>query len=77
MIVKYVKRRNVAAACYVIVLGAAIALNAADRPALTEWVLWPQLASLVAACWFYLKAKKRSGGWLLLLPLNVPARVIY
>ncbi|NYS35127.1 hypothetical protein HZZ02_15705, partial [Streptococcus danieliae] len=77
MIAEYLKQRNIAAACYVIGMGAAIALNASGQRALTEWLVWPVFAALVAACWFYLKAKKRSGGWLLLLPLNVVALIIY
>jgi hypothetical protein len=77
MIAEYLKQRNIAAACYVIGMGAAIALKVSGHRALTEWLVWPIFAALVAACWFYLKAKKRSGGWLLLLPLNIIALVIY
>lgn len=77
VIIEYLKRRNIAAVCYVIGMAAAIALKASGHSALNEWLMWPIFAALVAACWFYLKAKKRSGGWLLLLPLNVIAFIIY
>ena len=77
MIAEYLKQRNTAAVSYVIGMGTVIALNASGRQALTEWLVWPIFAALVAACWFYLKAKKCSSGWLLLLPLNVIALVIY
>lgn len=78
MIDIYLKKRNIAAGCYVVGMAAIIAANAADEQHLATWFLWPTVAALVAACWFYLKAKKRSGGWMLLLiPLPGLAPFVY
>jgi hypothetical protein len=59
-------------------MAAIIAANASGKQELTEWVALPTGAALFADCWFYLKAKKRSGGWMLLLiPLPGLAPFVY
>lgn len=77
MIIAHLKKRNVAAVIYVGCMVASVWLSRQGRPDAADIFIFPAFLSLVAACWFYLKAKNRSGGWLLLLPLNLVALIIY
>lgn len=82
MIQKELRRRSVAAFAYVITLAAAGLI----RTKVTNYA-WGDAASqvlgviafgeLLLACWFYLRAKRRGAEWLLIIPLNVFALLIY
>jgi len=77
MIPEHLRKRNIAATIYLGGMVAAACLNYKGKHAFAESLVFPIFVSFVAACWYYLKAKKRSGGWLLLLPLSLIALLIY
>lgn len=77
MIPEYLQRRNIAATVYLGCMAAVVWLNSEGKHEAAEWLVFPIFVSMIAACWFYLKAKNRSGGWLLLLPLSLIAFLIY
>ena len=82
VIQKELRRRNVAVLAYAVTLLAAGLI----RTKVTNYA-WGDTASQVLgvvafgevllACWFYLRAKRRGAEWLLLIPLNVWALLIY
>ncbi len=80
MIQSYLKKRNLAALVYSAGIGLIIWHNKVIGKS-DDWrsnvLLFATAGALIAACWFYLKAKKRTAGWLLLLPANVIALVVY
>lgn len=80
MIQSYLKKRNLAALVY----GVGIVLTIWHNKVLgqnDDWMsnvlLFATAGAFIAACWFYLKAKKRTGAWLLLLPANFIALLVY
>ncbi len=77
MISEYLEKRTIAASIYVISVGVCMWLKHIGEETYIDLLLVPGGLALIAACWFYLKAKNRSGAWLLLLPLNVIALLIF
>ncbi|BBB59941.1 hypothetical protein UNDKW_1668 [Undibacterium sp. KW1] len=81
MIPSYIKKRNLAVTIYLTGMCTVIYRSHVLGPAKSD--IYSGILALVlygvliAACWFYLKAKKRSGAWLILIPLNIVAFIIY
>jgi hypothetical protein len=79
MIGQYLEKRNhavVACACVsAVVLWRAYGRGAADF--LQVLLGLGAIVLMIAACWYYLLAKQRHAVWLLLVPLNVVAFLVY
>ena len=83
MIQAYKKRTSAAGAvCLVAIIAAVVIASVIDpkQPGLANVVV-PLLSlaagiAFVLACWFHIKAKGRSGWWMLVLPLNLLGLVI-
>ena len=81
MIDIYRKYRNASAIGYVVSMVCAIwrrpLLHVFEGSGVSILMAYITLGLLVATCWFWLKAKKRSGLWLMLLPANLIALLVY
>jgi|GEM_PF-6175892 len=81
MIPSYLKKRNIAVTIYLAGMCAIIYRTKVQELSESGIYFYTLLfivpASLIVACWFYLKAKKRSSGWLILFPMNILAFIIY
>jgi len=77
----YLKRRNIAAGIAIAIMAFFILRRIAGGNAEDPWyinlLMFLYLLCYIAACWFYLKSKQRSGGWLLLIPTNIVGLIIY
>lgn len=75
MIAAYKKKSNFAALAFVCGITALFIvqqLSFDDRvPALGSVLAWVSGTALICSCWFYLKAKGRSGWWMLLLIIMI------
>jgi len=83
MIQAYKKKTGTAGAvCLVAIIAAVVITSAVDpKQAGLANVVVPLLSlvagiAFVLACWFHIKAKGRSGWWMLVLPLNLLGLVI-
>ena len=81
MIQSYLKKRNIAAAAYLLGMAATYVhlhvLHNDNDNWISRCLMVAVVTALAAACWFYLKAKKRDSLWLLLLPSSGIAVLIY
>lgn len=81
MIDQYLEKRNHAVIGYVMVTGVALWRSFSGirggSDFLQTLLVLGSFALFAAACWCYLRAKNRSGVWLLLLPLSLIAVLIY
>lgn len=77
----YLKRRNQTAGLAIALMIFFVVWRALGKDVEDHWyislLMFVYLACYVAACWFYLKSKQRSSGWLLLVPTNVLGLIVY
>ena len=75
------KKRNIAVIVYLVGIASIIVRNKVFGVTEDDWLsnifMFSTAGALIAACWFYLKAKRRTGAWLLLLPLHGIALIIF
>lgn len=81
MIRAHLKKRNIAVLVYLAGMVAIVVRSKVLGFTEDDWLsivlLFGTAGALIAACAFYLQAKKRTRGWLLLLPLNGLALLVY
>ena len=75
MIAGYKKRGNAAAVIFVIGIAVLIIVEKPNSGSLVTALLtlcgWASLIAFTCSCWFYLKAKGRSGWWMLMLSFTI------
>ena len=81
MIQEQLRKRNIAAGAYLVGMGVLMYRHNLpeyqQHDPVAHVLMYPLALAYIAACWFYLKAKGRSGAWLLLMPLSLIALLVY